>query len=184
MIKHLLKGYLNAKLFGRNIQRRIAYNLGRKKQLSEAWNEQDPELKYRVARPIAVHPNVSWSTETILVLILGDDDGIFSFSQMLAANNASISFRFLEHFQEVYQIPLEQYTMVLMSTGAPEQGIYVADVGGILRRADPDLTLVWASSKFELSIASDTSKKKFCDIQLALPTSPEKLFAMTHPETG
>jgi len=183
MIKHLLKGYINAKTFGCDIQRKIAYKLGGAKQLGEAWNEQDPELKYRVARPIAVRPNLSLSTETILVLILGDDDGLFSFAQMLAAKNASISFRFLKQFQEVYQIPLEQYTMVLMSTGVPEQGIDVADVGGILRRADPDLTLVWASSKFELSIASDTSKQKFCDIQLALPTSPEKLFAITHPET-
>lgn len=138
---------------------------------------QDPETKDCVARPTTVFPRCTWSAENILVLNLSDDDAVDAFANSLCQKGADISYSVLDRLEDIFHLPLEQYTMVIMGTGVSEPDIDVADIGGILRRADHDLTLVWASSQFKITIASDAKRRGFCDIQLAVPTLPETLSA-------
>jgi len=136
-------------------------------------NAEQPSYRDYVARPmLQIEPfhEFSWKDESILVL--GHEHGLSALAKDLSALGASVSFRFLTQLQDLYLLPLEQYSMVIMTDGSDGQQFEVVDVGGILRRADPELTLVWASEQFRLSMVADAADDRFCDIQLALPTSP------------
>ena len=135
--------------------------------------------KNHIARPVLRHtPKVSSFWECENILILGQSDGLFDLSKDLAACGASVSFRFLTALQDLYHLPLEQYTMAIMTSGAKGQEFDVIDVGGILRRADPDLTLVWVSELFKMSVVASTTTHAFCDLQLALPSSGDHMEAL------
>jgi len=81
----------------------------------------------------------------------------------------------LTKFQDVYHLPLEKFTIVVMDDGSIEQSFDVIDIGGTLRRSDSALALIWASSAFTFSEVADHSTKGFYDILLALPSTPDKL---------
>jgi hypothetical protein len=135
-----------------------------------------PSHRNYVARPV-LRANVlrefSWENENIL--ILGRETGLHDLAKELASLGASVSFRFLTQLQELYQLPLEQYSTIIMSDRFDGQQCNVIDVGGILRRADSNLRLVWASEQFKLSAVATTMDGRFCDVQLALPASPAHL---------
>lgn len=57
----------------------------------------------------------------------------------------------------------------------------VVDIGGILRRADQAMVLVWASEDFLLSQVADEETRRFCDIALSLPASAESLELFLRP---
>jgi hypothetical protein len=159
----------------RAIHRKLANIFAMNQNPKEVWDIEDPEIKHCVARPSIIYPRCTWSAENILVLTLSDDNNVRSFAKSLCTKGADITFGTLNQLEDIFHFPLEQYTMVIMGTGASEPDINVADIGGFLRRADQDLTLVWASSQFKISIASDSKRRAFCDIQLAVPTLPETL---------
>jgi len=118
----------------------------------------------------------NWKDESIL--ILGSEKGLFDLSHKLANHNASVSFCNLVKFQDIYQIRVEDFTIVIMGDSISTLEFDVLDVGGTLRRADSALILVWASPNFVLSEISDYVTSDFCDILLSLPSSPEKLEAL------
>lgn len=133
---------------------------------------EQPSYKDHVARPILqADPfrEFSWKNEN--VLILGQENGLSALAKDLSAHGASVSFRFLTQLQDLYQLSLEQYSIAIMTDGSNGQQFDVVDVGGILRRADPKLTVVWASERFRLSMVADAVDDRFCDVQLALPAS-------------
>ncbi|NHM20614.1 hypothetical protein [Tritonibacter mobilis] len=135
-----------------------------------------PSHRDFVARPIlrADHSReFSWKNEN--VLILGQETGLHDLAKGISALGASVSFRFLMQLQELYQLPLEQYSTIIMTDRSDGQQCDVIDVGGILRRADSNLRLVWASKQFKLSAVATTADGRFCDVQLALPASPSHL---------
>ena len=117
--------------------------------------------------------SASWKNENIL--ILGDVDPLFELAKDLSSCGASVSFKSLRSLKDLYSLPIEQYSMVIMTSGSRKQQFDVVDVGGILRRADTDLVLVWASKQFKLSTVSNATTNAFCDIQLALPASSSHL---------
>ena len=121
-----------------------------------------------VVRPV-LRANVlrefSWENENIL--ILGRETGLHDLAKELASLGASVSFCFLTQLQELYQLPLEQYSTIIMSDRSDAQQCDVIDVGGILIRADSNLRLVWASEQFKLSAVATTMDGRFCDVQLA-----------------
>ena len=106
---------------------------------------------------------------------MGKDKGIYDLAKGISALGASVSFRFLTQLQELYHRPLEQYSTIIMTDKSDGQPCDVIDVGGILRRADSNLRLVWASEQFKLSAVATTMDGRFCDVQLALPASPDHL---------
>lgn len=159
------------------LARKIANIFGTKQHSRNTWSIHDPELRHCVARPSTVYPRCAWSAENILVLILSKDNDVESFAKSLSKKGADVSFEVISKMEDIFYLPLEQYTMVIMGTGASEPDIHVADIGGVLRRADHSLTLVWASSQFKISIASDSKRHNFCDIQFSVPTLPETLSA-------
>lgn len=129
-----------------------------------------PSLRNYVARPVLradVLREFSWENENIL--ILGRETGLHDLAKELASLGASVSFRFLTQLQELYQLPLEHYSTIIMSDRSDGKQCDVIDVGGILRRADSNLRLVWASEQFKFSAVATTMDGRFCDIQLALP---------------
>lgn len=135
-----------------------------------------PSHRDFVARPIlrADHSReFSWKNEN--VLILGQETGLHDLAKGISALGASVSFRFLMQLQELYQLPLEQYSTIIMTDRSDGQQCDVIEVGGILRRADSNLRLVWASKQFKLSAVATTAAGRFCDVQLALPASPSHL---------
>jgi hypothetical protein len=135
-----------------------------------------PSYKNHVARPIlqaAPFREFFWKDEN--VLILGQENGLSALAKDLSAHGASVSFRFLTQLQDLYQLPLEQYSIAIMTDGSNGQQFDVVDVGGILRRADPKLTVVWASERFRLSMVADSVDNKFCNVQLTLPASSAHL---------
>jgi hypothetical protein len=137
---------------------------------------EEPSYSEHVARPVRSHRDdsqFSWADESVLFLGLGDD--LIGLAKGLADRGASVSFRSLTKFQDVYHLPLEKFTIVVMDDGSIEQSFDVIDVGGTLRRSDSALCLVWASSAFTFSEVADQSTKGFCDILLALPSTPDKL---------
>ena len=141
-----------------------------------------PPLRDHVPRPIMPHQatsGFSWRNQNIL--FLGQDGEIFRLAKSLADSGAGVSFRSLAFLQDVYSLPLEQYSMIIMTSGFEGQDFDVVDVGGILRRADSDITLVWASELFKLSLVADATTNRFCDIQLALPTTPNHLENFMRP---
>jgi len=121
-----------------------------------------PSHRNYVARPV-LRANVlrefSWENENIL--ILGRETGLHDLAKELASLGASVSFRFLTQLQELYQLPLEQYSTIIMSDRFDGQQCNVIDVGGILRRADSNLRLVWASEQFKLSAVATTMDGRF-----------------------
>lgn len=163
--------------FMRAIQRKFTNICVINQRPKKVGDIEGPEIKNWVARPTTVYPRFTWSAENILVLILSDDNDVSSFAKSLCTKGADINFGTLNQLEDIFHFPLEQYTMVILGTGVSEPDINVADIGGVLRRADHDLTLVWASSQFKISVASDSKRRAFCDIQLAVPTSPEALSA-------
>jgi len=141
-----------------------------------AATAEQPAYKDHVARPIlrADHSReFSWKNENIL--ILGQENGLSALAKDLSAQGASVSCRFLTQLQNLYQLPLEQYSIAIMTDGSNGQQFDVVDVGGILRRADPKLTVVWASERFRLSMVADAVDDQFCNVQLALPALPVHL---------
>ena len=135
-----------------------------------------PSHRDFLARPVlrADHSReFSWKNENIL--ILGRETGLHDLAKELASLGASVSFRFLTQLQELYQLPLEQYSTIIMSDRSDGQQCDVIDIGGVLRRADSNLRLVWASEQFKLSAVATTMDGRFCDVQLALPASPAHL---------
>lgn len=142
----------------------------------------DGQYRAPVARPVVTPQSPStfaWAQESVLVLGLGDD--LVDLAKGLADRGASVSFRSLPTVQDVYQLPLEQFSMVLMDDGSIGQPFDVIDIGGILRRADRSLVLVWASPAFTLSVTADQTTMRFCDILLALPSTPDKLALFLTP---
>lgn len=129
-----------------------------------------------VTRPIVqdFYPQeFSWKNES--VLILGPDNGLFALAKSLSAQGASVSFYALTQLQDLYQLPLEHYSIAIMTDGSSGQQFDVIDIGGILRRTDPKLTVVWASEQFRFSMVSNAINTRFCDVQLTLPASPAHL---------
>lgn len=114
-----------------------------------------------------------WSSETALVL--GQGRNIFSLAKELSSRGAGVSFQFLTSLEQLYQLPLEHYTMVILDSGGSDQSFDVLDVGGILKRSNMDLTVFWASDQFKMSSVSDAATNAFCDVLLALPASPKHL---------
>ena len=140
---------------------------------SGSRSQQDKDC---IARPVlrAGQPQTfSWRDETIL--ILGTEPGLVKLGQALSEEGAMVSFRSLGRLQDIYLLPLEQYTMVVLPSGWDDLEFDVVDIGGILRRADQTLVLVWASEDFVLSQVADEDMRKFCDIALSLPASAENL---------
>lgn len=132
----------------------------------------------RPAQKISSDIRGSWENENVLVL--GQTDELFELAKDMSSHGASISFRSLVSLQDLYHLPLEQYSIVLMTSGTTNQQFDVIDVGGILRRSNPELVLVWASSQFKMSMVADSVTDRFCDFQLALPASPAHLEVLLH----
>jgi len=142
----------------------------------------DALRQHPVARPIPTSrcfQDFSWASESIL--ILGQEKSFFALAKSLSDMGATVSFRFLVNLQQLYQLPLEQYTIAIMVDGDADQQFDVIDVGGILKRADAGLSLFWASEQFKMSSISDTVTDRFCDVLLALPSSPEALENFLRP---
>jgi hypothetical protein len=87
----------------------------------------------------------------------------------------------LTRLQDIYSLPLEQYTMAILPSGWDGLEFDVVDIGGILRRADQSMVLVWASEDFVLSQVADDEMRKFCDIALSLPAPAENLELFLRP---
>jgi hypothetical protein len=136
-----------------------------------------PSYRNHVARPvlqIASFREFSWKNENVLIL---GPKGLSALAKDLSAHGASVSIRFLTQLQDLYQLPLEQYSIVIITDGSNGQQFDVVDVGGILRRADPKLTIVWASERFKVSTLAGSMNNKFCNVQLMLPASSAHLEA-------
>lgn len=132
--------------------------------------------EYVVKRPVPLssfEDGFSWKLENILVLSVERD--VVSLAQSLSNEGAEVSFRSLHKLNDIYTIPLEQFTMVIMTSGSSQQDFDVIDVGGTLRRADLDIKLVWASSLFSFSSIANEGMTGFCDINLRLPAAAKDL---------
>jgi len=140
------------------------------------------EDKNCVARPV-VRPTAprsfSWNNETILCL--GAKAGFQRLGKSLSEAGATVAFRSLTRLQDLYLLPLEHYTMVILPSNWDGLEFDVVDIGGILRRADQNMFLVWAAEDFVLSQVADNEMRKFCDIALSLPASVESLELFLRP---
>ena len=135
-----------------------------------------------VARPVvrsAASQPFSWRNET--VLCLGTEAGLQPLGKALSEAGATVAFRPLTRLQDIYSLPLEQYTMAILPSGWDGLEFDVVDIGGILRRADQSMVLVWASEDFVLSQVADDEMRKFCDIALSLPAPAENLELFLRP---
>lgn len=140
------------------------------------------EDKNCVVRPVArsgASQSFSWHNET--VLCLGTEAGLQPLGKSLSEAGATVAFRSLTHLQDIYLLPLEQYTMAILPLGWDGLEFDVVDVGGILRRADQAMVLVWASESFVLSQVADEEMRRFCDVALSLPASAENLELFLRP---
>lgn len=126
-----------------------------------------PDLRKATSRPF------SWKNEN--VIIFGQENGISHLARDIAAHNASVTFHFLLDIADLYRLPLEQYTMAIMTSGSPRQDFDVLDIGGILRRGDPNIKIVWVSTTFTKSEIAGPTWKHFCDLLLALPATAKYL---------
>lgn len=136
-----------------------------------------------VARPVvrsASSQPFSWHNEA--VLCLGTEVGLQRLGKVLSEAGATVAFRTLTHLQDIYLLPLEQYTMAILPSAWDGLEFDVVDIGGILRRADQSMVLVWASEDFVLSQVADGERRKFCDIALSLPASAENLELFLRPD--
>lgn len=135
-----------------------------------------------VARPVvrsAASQPFSWRNET--VLCLGTEAGLQPLGKALSEAGATVAFRSLTRLQDIYSLPLEQYTMAILPSGWDGLKFDVVDVGGILRRADQAMVLVWASESVVLSQVADEEMRRFCDVALSLPASAEDLELFLRP---
>ena len=129
-----------------------------------------------IKRPVSLgrsERGFGWHKENIL--ILGTNRDFINLAQSLSNEGAEISFRSLHKLNDLYTVPLEHFTMVIMTSGSSQQDFDVVDVGGILKRADLDIKLVWASPLFSLSSIASEGMTGFCDINLCLPAEAKDL---------
>ena len=136
----------------------------------------------RIARSVVNEAETqpfSWHRESVLVLSL--EAGIMDLGRALSAQGASVAFRHLTHLRDIYLMPLEHYTIVLLPTQWGGLECDITDIGGILRRADYELILVWASDQFALSHLADDTMQGYSDIALSLPATAEQLELFLQP---
>ena len=136
----------------------------------------------RIARPVvnaAETRPFSWRNESVLVLSL--EPGIMDLARALSAQGASVAFRPPTHLRDIYLMPLEHYTIVLLPTQWDGLDCDITDIGGLVRRADDNLILVWASERFALSHLADDTMQRYCDIALSLPATAEQLALFLEP---
>lgn len=130
-----------------------------------------------IARPITgVQPNTPFSWKNESVLILGPEDSrLGDLADALSKCGASVSFHRMNQFQDLYKIPLDHFTIVIMYDDPHNQQCDIEVFGGALRRADTGLVLIWASPHITFSEVADRASSTYCDIMLALPSSPGKI---------
>lgn len=129
-----------------------------------------------IARPQSLLGRVvdtPWAMENIVVL--GEMRELLDVSRILHAKGAHVEFRQAITLQHLYQIPLEQYSTVIMCTTPTDAQLDVIDIGGIIRRADPSIRLIWASTLFKVPQVVDEALRPFCDTTLNLPCSEADL---------
>jgi hypothetical protein len=125
-----------------------------------------------VARPqslLSRAMDTPWATENVVVL--GEMEGLLDATRILHAKGAHVEFRLAITLQHLYQLPLEQYSTVIMGTAPTDAHLDVMDIGGIIRRADPSIRLIWASTLFKVPQVADEALRPFCDTTLNLPCS-------------
>jgi len=116
-----------------------------------------------------------WSTQNILFLGLLDNAALVDLASQLSDQGASVDFQPLTHLQQIYRVPLEQYSIVIIVDEGSNPIFDVSSLGKILRHADLDLIIVWASDSYPLSHVTNKSSETFCDVMLALPATAEDL---------
>jgi hypothetical protein len=105
-----------------------------------------------------------WAAESIL--ILGDDPRVRGTAQILSRNGAHVEFKTMVTLQCLYQIPLEHFSVVIMTDTNVAETFDVMDIGGIIRRTDPSIRLVWASTTLPAPQIVDKILRPFCDATL------------------
>lgn len=125
-----------------------------------------------VARPQSLLDRTTdgpWSMENVVVL--GEAEELMDAARILHVNGAHIEFHLSTTLQDLYQLPLEQYSTVIMGPTRSDAQLDVMDIGGIIRRADSSIRLIWASNLFEVPQVADEALHPFCDMVLNLPCS-------------
>lgn len=115
----------------------------------------------------------NWRGEN--VLFLGTQAGLLNLGRALSGVGASVAFRSLRRLQDIYLLPLEQYTMVILPSDSDGLAFDITDIGGILRRADQVSVLVWTIEDFILSHSADEEMRGVDDIVLSLPATAKDL---------
>ena len=133
-----------------------------------------------VARPLSLWSrdmDNPWAAESIL--ILGDDPRVRGIAQILSRNGAHVEFKTMVTLQCLYQIPLEHFSVVIMTDTNVAETFDVMDIGGIIRRTDPSIRLVWASTTFPAPQIVDKVLRPFCDVALNMHCSEvDLIFAL------
>lgn len=115
-----------------------------------------------------------WESESILVLGAPNTD-LLDLSQELRESQALVSPHFGFSIEQVYTLPIEQYSMALLSSVGPHVGEDVCQIGRMLRRAEETIKIVLASQCFALSSTPSIQQFAFADVLLALPSSAASL---------
>ena len=132
-----------------------------------------------VARPVHNVANSKLNTlasETVLFLCA--DAPFLDLARSMKEHGATVLFKSLWELRDIYALPLEQYTMVVLPEDLSGRDFDIIDISGVLRRTDPDIVLIWASTNFSSSNVTDDHLNRFCDIVLALPTPAKDLILL------
>jgi len=108
-----------------------------------------------------------WKSEVIL--ILGHNKIMQELASRISYLGASVDFQCLECLQDLYKIPLEQYTLLIITDKPFSWNCNVLEVIEFLGRLDERLVVVWASETFEFSSVSRMMNGRVQLIELALP---------------
>lgn len=117
---------------------------------------------------------IMWEKESVLVLGTPSKH-LMPLLREARDEQALISFYFNATVEQVYTLPIEQYSMALLCLSNEHVGGDTYDVGRLLRRSDQTMRIVLASEHFPLSSTPSIQRYAFADVLLALPSSAAHL---------
>lgn len=102
------------------------------------------------------------------ILLLGQHFELSSLASALLEKGAIVQEQALESVSDIYHLPIEQFTMVVVSIETDAQLHSAREISNLLQLADPTILIVFASQSVPLPVVSGGQGTKSYDVLLSL----------------
>lgn len=126
---------------------------------------------------VSSNHNNPWLYQNIL--LLGQSFELSGLASSLLERGALVQAQVLEKASDLYHLPIEQFTMVIVSTETDAQLHLGREISSLLQLADPTILIVFASQSVPLQVISGGQGVKSYDVLLSLSEKKTNLDILT-----